>query len=135
MTEQAWRPRPCVRTQESGSSWVPVRPHYEGLPSQEGQTVRMKGGESRPDHGDESPRFGPDETVPGWKTPQWSARRRRARKARGTFTEVPDQDVAPIGAPLPHMCEGQGKRGRTLSPPNSRGDESRLCPDARRCAC
>ena len=30
----------------------------------------MKGGESRPDHGDESPRFGPDETVPGWKTPQ-----------------------------------------------------------------
>jgi len=32
-------------------------------------------------------------------------------KARGTFTEVPDQDVAPIGAPLPHMCEGRGKRG------------------------
>jgi len=38
----------------------------------------MKGGESRPDHGDESLRFGPDETVPGWKTPQWSAGRRRA---------------------------------------------------------
>jgi len=49
-------------------------------------TVRMKGGESHPDHGDESLRFGPDETVPGWKTPQWSAGRRRARKARGTFT-------------------------------------------------
>src|SRR5207244_11093514 len=46
-------------------------------------TVRMKGGESRPDHGDESPRSGPDETVPEWKTPQWSAGRRRARKARG----------------------------------------------------
>src|SRR5260221_7615319 len=38
----------------------------------------MKGGESRPDHGDESLRFRPDETVPGWKTPQWSAGRRRA---------------------------------------------------------
>src|SRR5215216_5769698 len=41
-------------------------------------TVWMKGGESRPDHGDESPRSGPDETVLGWKTPQWSAGRRRA---------------------------------------------------------
>ena len=71
----------------------------------------MKGGESCPDHGDESLRFGPDEPVPGWKTPQWSAGRRRARKARGTFTKVPDQDVAPIGAPLPHMCEGKGNDG------------------------
>jgi len=40
----------------------------------------MKGGESRPDHGDESLRFGPDETVPGWKTPRWSAGRRRAAR-------------------------------------------------------
>ena len=71
----------------------------------------MKGGESRPDHGDESLRFGPDETVPGWKTPQWSAGRRRARKARGTLYGVPDQDVAPIGAPLPHMCEGKENDG------------------------
>ena len=71
----------------------------------------MKGGESRPDHGDENPRFGPDETVPGWKTPQWSAGRRRARKARGTFYEVPDQDVAPIGAPLPHASEGKENDG------------------------
>src|SRR5258708_864997 len=28
-------------------------------------TVRMKGGESRPDHGDENPRFGPDKHGPG----------------------------------------------------------------------
>ena len=106
-------------------------------------TVWMKGGESRPDHGDESPRFGPDETVPRWKTPQWSAGRRRARKARGTFYEVPDQDVAPIGAPLPHTCEGRevlGEGRKKRAPrsaftrvfdalwrrPNSRGDESRL---------
>ena len=32
-------------------------------------------------------------------------------KARGTFYEVPDQDVAPIGAPLPHVCEGKGNDG------------------------
>jgi hypothetical protein len=65
----------------------------------------MKGGESRPDRGDESLRFGPDETVPGWKTPQWSAGRRRA--SQGTrHRKVPNEDVAPIGAPLPHVCEG-----------------------------
>ena len=29
----------------------------------------------------------------------------------GAFYEVPDQDVAPIGAPLPHMCEGKGNDG------------------------
>ena len=88
-------------------------------------TVWMKGGESRPDHGDESLRFGPDEPVPGWKTPQWSAGRRRARKARGTFYEVPDYEVAPIGAPLPHACEGKGKRRRNPAPTNEGADESR----------
>ena len=46
-------------------------------------TVRMKGGESRPDHGDESLRFGPDETVPGWKTPQ--VERREAACPQGTW--------------------------------------------------
>src|SRR5438552_12751971 len=117
MAEQAWRPRPCVTcTGGPGRLGFPVRPYYEGLPSKEGQTVRMKGGESRPDHGDESLRFGPDETVPGWKTPQWSAGRRRARKARGTFYEVPDQDVAPIGAPLPHVCEGRKKKRAVPTP-------------------
>ena len=51
MAEQVWRPRRCVRAQRSGSPQVSVRPYYEGPPSQEGQTVRMKGGESRPDRG------------------------------------------------------------------------------------
>ena len=37
MAEQAWRPRFCVRAQESGSPWVPVRPYYEGLPSMAGR--------------------------------------------------------------------------------------------------
>src|SRR5438552_18029512 len=122
MAEQAWRPRPCVTcTGGPGRLGFPVRPYYEGLPSKEGQTVRMKGGERRPDHGDESLRFGPDETVPGWKTPQWSAGRRRARKARGTFTEVPDQDVAPNGAPLPHIVREKGKRRRRPAPDDQRG--------------
>src|SRR3954463_9514705 len=84
MAEQAWRPRPRV-TRPGG----PGRPGFPSALTMKGRlrkkagTVRMKGGESRLDHGDESPRFGPDETVPGWKTPQWSAGRRRARKARG----------------------------------------------------
>ena len=32
-------------------------------------------------------------------------------KARGTFYEVPDYEVAPIGAPLPHAGEGKGNEG------------------------
>src|SRR5215216_6003067 len=47
-------------------------------------TVWLKSGESRTDHGDESLRFGPDEMVPGCKTPQWSAGRQRARKGTRT---------------------------------------------------
>ena len=112
MAEQAWRPRPCVtHTGGPGRPGFPSALKTKGCLRKKAGTVRMKGGESRPDHGDESLRFGPDETVPGWKTPQWSAGRRRARKARGTFTEVPDQDVAPIGAPLPHVVREKGNDG------------------------
>src|SRR5258706_9838561 len=128
MAEQAWRPRPCVtRTGGPGRPGFPSALTMKGRLRKKAAAVRMKGGESRPDHGDESLRFGPDETVPGWKTPQWSAGRRRARKARGTFYEVPDQDVAPIGAPLPHVCEGKGKGRRPPRLTKNRGDESRLC--------
>ena len=71
------------------------------------------------------PRSGPDETVPGWKTPQWSAGRRRARKARGTFYEVPDYEVAPIGAPLPHIVRGKGIKALAPRRTTSGADESR----------
>src|SRR5215216_6411754 len=51
LTEQAWRPRPCgYAHRRSGSPRVPVRPYYEGPPSQEG-------------------RYGPDE---GWRKPPGS---------------------------------------------------------------
>ena len=33
-------------------------------------------------------------------------------KARGTFYEVPDCEVAPIGAPLPHAGEGKETRAQ-----------------------
>ncbi len=29
----------------------------------------------------------------------------------GAFYEVPDYEVAPIGAPLPHVCEGKENEG------------------------
>src|SRR6266702_4582237 len=91
MAEQAWRPRPCVtHTGGPGRPGFPSALKTKGCLRKKAGTVRMKGGESCPDHGDESRRFGPDETVPGWKTLQWSAGRRRARKARGAFYEVPD---------------------------------------------
>ena len=85
MTEQAWRPRPChTQTGDPGRPGFPSALTMKGRRLRAAGTVRMKGGESRPDHGGESPRFGPDETVPGWKTPQWSAGRRRARKGTRT---------------------------------------------------
>src|SRR5258708_2740661 len=73
-------PAPPVVTHTGG----PGRPGFPFALTMKGRlrkkagTVWMKGGESRPDHGDESLRFGPDEMVPGWKTPQWSAGGRRA---------------------------------------------------------
>src|SRR5712671_336293 len=71
MAEQAWRPRPCVtRTGGPGRLGFPSALTTKGRLRKKASTVRMKGGESRPDHGDESLRFGPDEAVPGWKTPQ-----------------------------------------------------------------
>ena len=65
-------------------------------------TVRMKGGESRPDHGDESLRSRPDEHGPGVEDA--TVERREAAclaKARGTFYEVPDYEVAPFRRSAP----------------------------------
>jgi len=78
MAEQVWRPRFCVRAQRSGSPRVPVRPYYEGPPSQEGRYGPDEGRRKPPGQRGWKPSSGPDETVPGWKTPQWSAGRRRA---------------------------------------------------------
>ena len=127
MTEQMWRPRFCVRAQRSGSPWVPVRPYYEGLPSVAGRGPDEGAAKAGPDQrGVYAPVSGPGRTVLGWKTPQWSAGRRRARKARGAFYEVPDYEVAPIGAPLPHACEGKGNEGATPRLTDKGADESRL---------
>ena len=83
MAEQAWRPRPCVtHTGGPGRPGFPSALKTKGCLRKKAGTVRMKGGESRPDHGDESLRFGPDETVPGWKTPQ--VERREAACPQGT---------------------------------------------------
>src|SRR6185503_10948077 len=75
MAEQAWRPRFCVRTQGPGRLGCPSAPTTRGRLRKKAGTVRMKGGESRPD-------CGPDEPVPGWKTPQ--VERREAACPKGT---------------------------------------------------
>ena len=130
MTEQAWRPRRCgYAHSRSGSPWVPVRPYYEGLPP--------SGGQHGPDEGRRKPpgsrgmkvlRFGPDEPVPGWKTPQWSAGRRRARKARGTARCQLSKRLSALRSLTPVR---EGKRGRSPRRPNSRGDDARPSE----CAC
>ena len=71
-------PAPPVVTHTGG----PGRPGFPSALTTKGRlrkkagTVRMKGGESRPEHG-------PDEPVPGWKTPQVE-RREAACRSHGT---------------------------------------------------
>src|SRR5712671_4546183 len=114
MAEQAWRPRPCgYAHRRSGSPWVPVRPYHEGLPSQEGQYGSDEGRRKPPgSRGVKVPRFGPDEHGPGVEDATSGAPGGcvPARHA-GAFTEVPDYEVAPIGAPLPHVGEGKENEG------------------------
>src|SRR5216110_1316772 len=132
LAEQAWRPRPCVtRTGGPGRPGFPSALKTKGCLRKKAGTVRMKGGESRPDHGDESLRFGPDEPVPGWKTPQWSAGRRRARKARGRLLRGarPRRSANRRSAP---SHEGKGKeKAQAPRRTTSGADESRLFE----CAC
>src|SRR5260370_42174025 len=91
MAEQAWRPRPCVtRTGGPGRPGFPSALTMKGRLRKKASTVRMKGGESRPDHGDDSLRFGPDEHGPGVEdatsgAPGGGVPARHA----GAFTEAP----------------------------------------------
>src|SRR6266700_7477443 len=52
LAEQAWRPRPCVtRTGGPGRPGFPSALTMKGCLRKKAAAVRMKGGESRPDHG------------------------------------------------------------------------------------
>ena len=54
--------------------------------------------------------------------------RREARVPKGTrhLSKVPDQDVAPNGAPLPLWRE-EGREGAGPAPMTQRAEETRLC--------
>ena len=69
MAEQAWRPRfLCNAHRGPGRLGFPSAPTTRGRLRKKAGTVRMKGGESRPEHG-------PDEPVPRWRTPQVERRK------------------------------------------------------------
>src|SRR5437773_12072697 len=127
MAEQVWRPRPCVtHTGGPGRPGFPSALKTKGCLRKKAGTVRMKGGESRPDHGDESLRSGPDETVPGWKTPQWSAGRRRA--SQGTRAPSPRCQTKMVRqSALRSLTCVRGRETRAVpAPTNSRGDDACL---------
>ena len=76
----------CTRTGGPGRPGFPSAPTTRGRLRKKAGTVWMKGCESRPDHGGESPRFGPDEHGPGVEDA--TVERREAAclaKARGTL--------------------------------------------------
>src|SRR6266568_1644626 len=134
MAEQAWRPRPCVtHTGGPGRPGFPSALKTKGRLRKKAGTVRMKGGESRPDHGDESLRFGPDETVPGWKTPQWSAGRRRARKARGRLLRGARPRRSANRRSAPSRCEGKGKEKALPRAAPLQGPMNHACMDVNAC--
>src|SRR6185312_11494606 len=109
MAEQAWRPRFCVRAQRSGPPRVSVRPHYEGPPSQEGRYGSDEGRRKPPgSRGMKILRSGPDEPVPGWRTPQVERRKAACPQGHaGTFYACQTKMVRHFGAPLPHVGEGR----------------------------
>jgi hypothetical protein len=72
----------CTRTAGPGRPGFPSALTTKGCLRKKAGTVRMKGGESRPDQGDESPRFGPDEHGPGVEDA--TVERRKAACPQGT---------------------------------------------------
>jgi len=111
MAEQAWRPRPCgYAHRRSGSPRVPVRPYYEGLPSMAGRGPDEGPAKAGLDQrGVYAPVSGPGRRSRGGRRHSGAPGGGVPARHEGAFYEVPDQEVAPIGAPLPHMCEGKGK--------------------------
>src|SRR5258708_19325546 len=113
MAEQAWRPRPCgYAHRRSGSPWVPVRPYYEGLPSMAGRGPDEGLSKDCPDQrGVRAPVSGPEVRSRGGRRHSGAPGGGVPARHEGAFYEVPDYEVAPIGAPLPHMCEGKESDG------------------------
>ena len=128
MAEQAWRPRPCVHAhRRSGSPRVPVRPYNEGLPSQEGRYGPDEGRRKPPgSRGTKVLRSGPDETVPGWKTPQWSAGRRRASDGTRHRKVPKPKTVRRTALRSLTFVRDEGKEGAGPAPKSKGADESRL---------
>ena len=76
MAEQVWRLRfLCIAHRGPGRPGFQSALTMKGRLRKKAGTVWMKGGESRLDRGDESLRSGPDEPVPGWRTPQVERRK------------------------------------------------------------
>ena len=121
------------RKPSSGRPGVTVRSNYVEPPFDGLDEGRMNGGQSRPD---ECP--APEATVPGPKSPRWSAERRalsargrarRSRKAKAGHTK------APFGALPPRISRGRpgrgaikGKNREANSGGISRADNAQPCP-------
>jgi hypothetical protein len=106
--------RPCPSQDGSCLQWLDVDGLKGGanaawIEARSGSSVRL-----------------PEERSRAERRHQWSAGRRACLARHAAPSQRCHQDVAPFGAPLPHACEGKGKRGRTPRRPNNRGDESRL---------
>src|SRR5882724_1996364 len=120
MAEQAWRPRPCVtRTGDPGRLGFPSALTMKGC-LQWLDAVRMKGVESRLDQRGvqlpcPDPEDGPRVEDATSGAPEGGV------PARHAAPQGADQDVALFGAPLPHACEGKGRRKAAPAPYKTQG--------------
>jgi hypothetical protein len=138
--ERGAAPARVVRSHAPGRSRVTVRAHYGALPLKRLDAGRTKGGESRPDHGGQTPPVRPRKNGPANANRRQDAR--TVRRSRG----APQGDAAcaarpmrrlhhaPRGAPLP-LFEGDSKTAhpapqKTRAMAHARLPQSKIC---RRC--
>ena len=114
----------------SGSPWVPVRPYYEGLPLMAGRGPDEGPAKAGLDQrGVTLPRSDPEVRSRGGRRHSGAPGGGVPARHVGAFYEVPDYEVAPIGAPLPHVGEGKGNEGAPRADQTA-GATNHACRDA-----
>src|SRR5260221_5313738 len=123
MAEQAWRPRPCVtHTGGPGRPGFPSALKTKGCLRKKAGTVRMKGGESRPDHGDESPPVRTRRAGPGVEDA--TVERREAACPQGTRAPSPRCQTKMVRQSALRsltLVRAKGKEGAGPAPHQPRG--------------
>src|SRR3954454_19269350 len=106
VVERGVAPASVPRTHRPGRPRVTVRPHYGGPPKAGLDGTGRAGRKLRARVGEEPAVRVPEVRSRGHKTPRWSAERRAPRAQRARRRKALAYEVAPVGAPPPHLSRG-----------------------------